>query len=201
MIIGLYGRTDKRPLAYPLLKVLQVYGDVCFITRNKQYLRLSDTRESGGHYQNVMIIATDLSYDEIWEEVGYRTSDFKFVIYDMYDEIPDGLDLTIVCRTVVKESDEDEMLDWIESEKEEVRFEYEPAKGFFGSLFKKKIDNLPELSLSLEMWRFIEISEACRFIPKVPRCGIEQMFNGKLGEVLDLNSNSVLTLLEEGEAV
>lgn len=209
MQLGLYGSTDKRPLVYALFKVLQNYGDVCFITKNRQYLRLTKERESGGHYQNVMIITTDASYDEVWEEIGYNPDDFSHVIYDMELEIPDNLDLTIACRTMVKDEYEDEALTWMNSPIEEVKFDYdnESSGGFFSSLFKKKKKNTKEkeeaivnkVSMTQSLWRFIETVECCRIIPPIPDCGICEVFTGKLSKLLKTSSADIKVLLKEGE--
>lgn len=206
MQLGLYGSTDKRPLVYALFKVLQNYGDVCFITKNRQYLRLTRDRESGGHYQNVMIIVTDSSYDEVWEEIGYYPDDFSHVIYDMELEIPDNLDLTIACRTMIKDDEEDDILSWISSTIEEVKFDYDNesrGRGFLSSLFKKKNkneeDDIKMISMTQSLWKFLETVECCRIIPPVPDCGLYEVFDGKLSKLLKTRSEDIKVLLKEGE--
>ena len=202
MHLGLYGSTDKRPLVYALFKLLQNYGDICFLTKNRQHLRLSDTHESGGHFQNVMIVVTDLSYDEIWEEISQNPHDFQHVIYDMDQDFPNNLDLTIVCRTMVKADGEDEHLNWIHSDKEEVKFDYDGARpGFFAGLFSKKnnADEIQKISMEASLWKFVETSEACRIIPPVPDCGILEVLSGKIADILDLTVDEVKTLIKEGE--
>lgn len=213
MDIGLYGSTDKRPLVYALFKLLQNYGDVCFITKNRQYLRLTKERESGGHYQNIMVIVTDASYDEVWEEIGYNADDFNHVIYDMDVDIPDNLDLAIACRTMVKDPEEDEILPWIDCPIEEVKFDYEGGRkqggNFFKSLFSKKKKNkdateekvVTHISMTQELWRFIETVESCRIIPPVPDCGIDNVFNGLISKLLKTKGADIKVLLKEGEVI
>ncbi len=206
MQLGLYGSTDKRPLVYALFKVLQNYGDVCFITKNRQYLRLTKERESGGHYQNVMIIATDLSYDEIWSEINHYPDDFAFVIYDMELEVPDDLDLTIACKTMVKDDEEEEILSWVTSSIEKVKFDYDNTgrgNGFFNSLFKKKNkdseETINKITMTQSLWKFLETVECCRIIPPIPDCGIYEVFDGKLSKLLKTSSSDIRVLLKEGE--
>lgn len=202
MQLGLYGDTDKRPLVYALFKLLQNYGDILFISKNKQYLRLSDTRDSGGYYQNIMIVATELSYDEIWETIGHNADDFKHVIYDMdSDNIPDDLDHTIVCRTMVKADGEDASLEWIDSPMGEIKFNFDGKDGFFARLFKKKDTEILNIEMSGELWRYVETVEACRLLPPVPECGIVDILTENVGELLKLDRASIYTLLNEGEGM
>lgn len=82
MIINLIGDCDKRPVLYTVMKMLQYLGDVLLVTDNPRLLKLSDTRESGGHYQNTMICVTDGGMDDFLSEFGYVQEDFAHVIVD-----------------------------------------------------------------------------------------------------------------------
>ena len=72
MQIGVYGYTDKRPIIYALMKLLQKTGDVALFSNNRHYKRLLENGESTGHMANIMISISDASPDEVFEEIGYK---------------------------------------------------------------------------------------------------------------------------------
>lgn len=82
MIINIIGECDKRPVTYCVMKILQALGDVLFITTSSRLVRLSDTGESGGHYQNTMIGVTTDGIDDFFSEFNYTRNDFNNIIVD-----------------------------------------------------------------------------------------------------------------------
>lgn len=82
MVINIIGDCDKRAVLYTVMKIAQTLGDVLVVTSSSRLCKLSDTRESGGHYQNTMICVTDQGIDDFFADFGYALEDFEFVIID-----------------------------------------------------------------------------------------------------------------------
>ena len=82
MKINIIGDCDKRAIVYTLMKVLQTLGDVLLVTDDKRLVKLTDTQESDGHYQNVMICYADSGIDDFFQEFGYAIQDFEHIIVD-----------------------------------------------------------------------------------------------------------------------
>lgn len=82
MKINVIGDCDKRAIVYTLMKVCQTLGDVLIVTDDNRLLKLTDTGESGGHYQNVMICYTDEGIDDFFANFGYALQDFEHIIID-----------------------------------------------------------------------------------------------------------------------
>lgn len=115
MVINILGECDKRPVIYTLLKVLQEFGDVLYLSNNTGALRLSDTRQSFGHYQNVMVAVTDDNYDDFFQDAPYGLDDFENVIIEGLDcEDPD---MTIFVEGMRISDFESQMLDMVEEYK------------------------------------------------------------------------------------
>lgn len=110
MIVGILGQCDKRVLMYPLLKVLELSGDVIIITDNSQFKRLIDG-DDYGHYHNTLICVTDLSPEEVWEDIEYNEDDFDHVIYDLKYYVPPSVDKVIYVYTVEKNPDDLDLLE------------------------------------------------------------------------------------------
>ena len=111
MVIAVVGRTDKRPVIYTLMKLFQSLGDCCVLTQDRHFRRLiEDTDGYLGHIQNIMVSVSDASPDEIFVEMGYRKTDFEFIIYDCIDLIPDESDLVIWVGGADGMTEDDETL-------------------------------------------------------------------------------------------
>ena len=112
MIINLIGECDKRPVLYTLMKICQDLGDVLLVTSSSRLLRLSDTRESGGHYQNVMIHFTQDGIDDFFESISYDSSSFECIIVD--NIITASADLTIYVKSYIPSAREKDMIEYLE---------------------------------------------------------------------------------------
>lgn len=112
MIISIIGDCDTRPVLYTLMKVCQSLGDVLVVTSNNRLLRLSDTRDSFGHYQNTMIGYTVEGIDNFWEECVYDVSDFSYVIID--NMITASADLVLYCQGLLESEEEKDNLEYID---------------------------------------------------------------------------------------
>ena len=84
MIINIIGNCDKRPVLYTVMKICQTLGDVLVITNNARLLRLSDTWDSFGHYQNTMIAYTQEGIDDFLDDFAY------LIDFDRIDQIAVG---------------------------------------------------------------------------------------------------------------
>lgn len=115
MIINIIGDCDKRPVTYCVIKILQSLGDVLLVTTSNRLIRLSDTGESGGHYQNVMIGVTSEGVDDFFEEFNYNRNDFNNIVVD--NVIEAEADLTIYVEGMTESENEKYVLSLLESYK------------------------------------------------------------------------------------
>lgn len=115
MIINIIGDCDKRPVTYCALKILQSIGDVLFITTSSRLVRLSDTGESGGHYQNTMIGVTGDGIDDFFSEFSYNRNDFDNILVDNIVEA--DADLTIYVEGMVTSENEKAYLSMLDNYK------------------------------------------------------------------------------------
>lgn len=112
MIIGVLGSCDKRPYIYPLLKLLNESGDVLFVTDNNQCMRLIEGTDLGT-YQNITVVVTSASPDQVWEDIGYRPEDFDHVVFDLKYYLVDEADEYVYLYTIEKQEDEEEVLELV----------------------------------------------------------------------------------------
>ena len=113
MVINLIGDTDKRPVLYTIMKVCQMLGDVLLVTNSSRLIRLSDTHESMGHCQNVMIAVTQEGIDDFWSSFPYEVSDFEYVIVD--NIIIADADVTIHVQGMASSDYEQDALAYLEN--------------------------------------------------------------------------------------
>jgi hypothetical protein len=114
MIIGVLGYTDKRPVLYSLLKILQSTGDVIMITDDRHFKRLLKDNAPLGHLLNILICVTDATPDEVWAEIGHEQDDFDHVVYDVRTTLPDDIDLYIHVNGSSLDDGEEDLLECIE---------------------------------------------------------------------------------------
>lgn len=112
MIINIIGDCDKRPVLFTVMKICQALGDVLLITSSSRLLRLSDTGESLGHYQNTMIGVTFDGIDDFWENFTYDSTDFEYTIID--NIISADSDVIIYVRGMIESEAEKDNLEYIE---------------------------------------------------------------------------------------
>lgn len=116
MIVNVVGDCDKRAVIYTLMKIFQTLGDVLFVTNNSYFRRLSDTGESGGHYQNTMIAFTNGGIGDFFEEFRYDYEDFAHVILD--NVIEADADLTIHVYSMLDSEQTKDSLEYLEDVQE-----------------------------------------------------------------------------------
>lgn len=105
MIINVVGAGDNRPVIYALLKVCQTFGDVLLISDRDYVFRLSNTGESGGHYQNVMVTYATGGIDDFLETFDYDFTDFSYTITE--NSVEASADLNIYVKSMSVESNTD----------------------------------------------------------------------------------------------
>lgn len=105
MIINIVGAGDNRPVIYALLKVCQTFGDVLLISDRDYVFRLSNTGESGGHYQNVMVTYATGGIDDFLSGFDYDFTDFSFTITE--NAVEASADLNIYVKSMSAEADAD----------------------------------------------------------------------------------------------
>lgn len=117
MKIGVLGYTDKRPVLYSLLKILQATGDVVMISDDRHFKRLLKDDAPLGHLLNILICVTDATPDEVWAEIGHEQDDFDHVVYDIRATLPDDVDLYIHVNGSSLDEGEEDLLECIEEYK------------------------------------------------------------------------------------
>lgn len=113
MVINIIGECDKRPVLYTCMKICQTLGDVLIVSNNTRLKRLSDTRETYGHYQNTMIAITSDGIDDFFDEFMYSTADFEFIIVD--NVIMANADLYIYVKGMNVSEFESDTMEYIDS--------------------------------------------------------------------------------------
>lgn len=149
MRINLIGECDKRPVLYTLLKICQGMGDVLLITSSSRINRLSDTRDTYGHYQNTMIAVTHEGLDDFLENFVYDLVDFNYVIID--NIIDADADLTIYVQGYVQSEWEKDNLEYLDSY----------------ATIKLYSDKLLESTTPYKLEEFESLRDMCVVAPKV----------------------------------
>lgn len=112
MVINIIGDCDKRPVLYTVMKICQTLGDVLLVSSSSRLMRLSDTRESYGHYQNVMVTVTQDGIDDFFDNFEYDMADFECVIVD--NIILAEADVYLYVEGMTMSESESEMLEYID---------------------------------------------------------------------------------------
>ena len=113
MIINIIGDCDKRPVLYTVLKVCQTLGDVLLITNSTRLARLSDTRDTYGHYQNIMVAITTEGIDDFLEAFDYGLNSFAYVVVDNISLAE--ADVTIYVEGLNQSEYEQDTLEYVEN--------------------------------------------------------------------------------------
>ena len=115
MVINIIGDCDKRPVLYTVMKICQTLGDVLLVSNSTRLIRLSNTRESYGHYQNTMVAITQDGIDDFFENFEYDLEDFEYTIVD---NIPLAeADLVIYVEGLIQSEGEMDVLEYIDDYK------------------------------------------------------------------------------------
>ncbi len=112
MIISVIGDCDKRPVIYCMIKVMQEFGSVLYLTSNSSALRLTPNRLSGEHYQNTMVVYTEDGFDDYFDNCGYTPDDFGCVLLDNVECAE--ADLTVYVAGMVQSPAESAVLEYTE---------------------------------------------------------------------------------------
>lgn len=113
MVINIIGDCDKRPVLYTIMKICQSLGDVLLVSSSSRLIRLSDTRDTYGHYQNCMIAITQDGIDDFFEEFVYDITDFEFIIVD--NIVTADADLVIYVAGMTQSIQEHDNLEYIDN--------------------------------------------------------------------------------------
>lgn len=125
MVINIIGDCDKRAVLYTVLKICQTLGDVLLVSNSSRLMRLSDTKESYGHYQNVMVAITHDGFDDFLDNFEYDTNSFEYTVVDNITLAE--ADLVIYVEGLLQSEQEADMLEYIE--------EYKTIPLYKGKLF------------------------------------------------------------------
>lgn len=129
MIINIIGDCDKRAVLYTVMKVCQTLGDVLLVSNNTRLMRLSNTRENYGHYQNTMIAITQDGIDDFFENFEYDLEDFEYVIVD--NIVLAEADLVLYVEGLLPSESEMDTLEYIE--------DYKTIKLYKGNMLTNRV--------------------------------------------------------------
>lgn len=115
MIINIVGDCDKRPVLYTVMKICQTLGDTLLVSKDNRILRLSDTRENQGHYQNVMVAIATEGIDDFFEEFLYSQQEFTNIIVD--GMVSADADITLYVKGLMSSDEEMDMLEYLDEYK------------------------------------------------------------------------------------
>jgi hypothetical protein len=186
LIIGVVGFTDKRPVIYTLIKLLESMGDVILISDDRHFRRLLKDHSTLGYFNNVLVAVTDMSSDEVFSEIGYNVSDFDHVLIDVRDMIPAEADLFIYVEGSSIDDEEMEILSCID--------EYVTVKVCYEGKDKTCINLVP----SSEVFKAVESIEAHRLLVPIPAKEFVKGISELLSEKLNMSSKDISTLLTRG---
>ncbi|WP_105614125.1 hypothetical protein [Vallitalea okinawensis] len=187
MLIGVLGYTDKRPVIYALMKILQATGDVAVITSNRHYKRLLEDHASFGHMANIMIAVTDATPDEVFHEIEHTQDDFDHIIFDIQDTVPEKVDLMYYVKGYDYEEGEKDFLDCIG--------EYTTVNMMYGGRSEKGSINVP---LTLSLISTIEVIESKKILMGIPSKSLNQGLARGLAGVLSLGYKEAMKILTRG---
>ncbi|GFN30931.1 hypothetical protein [Paenibacillus xylaniclasticus] len=185
MQIGVYGSTDKRPVVYALLKLLQATGDVALFSNNRHYKRLLEYGQSQGHMANIMIAVSDSSPDEIFEEIGHTPDDFEHVVFDIQDTIPGDLSLVLHVKGYAVEEEEQDFVEMLGDDVKVVKLLYD------GKSEREAINVQPVSPL----WRTVEQIEALKILAPLPSKVLNRGLANLLASKLGMKQKSALAIL------
>ena len=157
MKIVIYGLTDTRPVVYTLLKMLQPMGNIVLHTENPHYKRLIENNLEIGDLENIFLVVSQDTLEEILELLEMDMEGFDYVLYDSI--IPEEFDVLIhVCGVNISDYESSEVEDFFSGE----------AEGF--SAYKLNLGfGDKHVPYSLEMFTNIEKIEAFRSLMEVDR--------------------------------
>ncbi len=166
MVVNVIGECDNRPILYCCMKVLQEFGDVLLVTSSNRLLRLSDTQESSGHYQNTMICVTHDGIDDFFDQLRYDRGDFDYIIIDNVVTVES--DITLYVEGMSVSETESYLLSMLD--------EYQTIR-----LYK---DKLIEASTAYKIEQFEALRDMCPMTPKVINA-VCKLLSPKLGVSAD----------------
>lgn len=184
--IGLYGPCDKRAIVFGLFKLLQDFGAVLFITKERHYRRLIDDREFG-YFQNVLICSSDETPDTIFTELNMNPETFDFVIWDTTDNVPDKLDISFICSCYRDELLFDDIVGLYDNPV--------TVKFLFDSKREKSSYNV---AISTALFKYLELTEAYKVLKPFTFGDISKIFETELAPMLDIRPKTVKGILRKG---
>ncbi|GKX28629.1 hypothetical protein SH1V18_11090 [Vallitalea longa] len=189
MTIGVLGFTDKRPILYPLVKLLEATGDVIVITDDRHFKRLIEDYSSLGHLGNIMICVTDATPDEVWEEIELEADDFDHVIFDLRDTIHEDIQLYIHVKGSDFEDGEEDLLECID--------EYTEFKLMYDGKTDKAKDTI-NIPINLKIISSIEVLENKKILLPSPSNKVNMELAKLLAPHLDIKTKDALKILKRG---
>lgn len=187
-ILGLVGATDKRVIAYPLIKVLMHLGRTLIVADDGVFRRFDTDYQTRFDYGNSEFIITPKIDDDLIEEVKQRSSQFEYVLFITTNEIPDPIDKVIYVRGINKGFATEDVLEKIEeSEFSEVLLTFSKVQN------KKALKITP----SIKQYKYIiSCEDAKEFLPSSDTAFVSMLITFFEKE-LDLPKNTLRKILAQ----
>lgn len=182
--IGLYGDTDKRPIVFALLKLLQDIGTVLFVTRERHYSRLID-KEEFGYFQNILICTSDVSPDYVFDYIEVNPESFDFILFDISTYIPDDLDLVVTCTSYRDELLVDEMALDLPEPLVQIKLMFDG----------KRDKDYYNIKPTAALYKYIELVESYKILPPFRFRDISIFIEKEIGSRIDLDSKTIQKIL------
>lgn len=186
MFIAVLGHTDKRPVVYSLIKLLQSTGDVAVITNDRHFQRLLENNSTIGHFNNVLITVTDLSPDEIFMEINHAPSDFDHVIFDTQNMLPEDVDLVLYIKGFELEEGDQDLLDCIDN------------CIIVNMCYSRSEKGAINVSPSYDMFKAVEIFESKKLLVPIPPKQLKTGLANLLAPKLKMNEKEAFKILNRG---
>lgn len=177
MIVSVYGQTEKRPVIYTLMKLLQHLGDVCLISDDRHFKRLVEDETNEGHYQNIFVTVTDSQPDEVFDEIEHNPSDFEHIIFD--GSVPENADLVIFVTGMVITEAEQEFVEYLDNYKT-------IALGFGKNC----------IPYTIQMFKNLELIESKKMLREVDK-KLTQQLATMLAEPLKMSASNICKVVRK----
>lgn len=201
MSIAIFGRTDKRFFIMALFNLLQKFGEILFVTSNNHYCRLSKGFSKIEFFENILIVNSENSLETILPELGYVSTDFDFIIYDVIDSLPENISIILyVTSDCISAEEVDEIT--ILSPTHIVWQLYNDFD-LVSARLTRKVKNLEisknnSFSISLQMLQELEIAEAKQRSVRFKNKSLARTLFYIFGDILNLSLKNINILLQRG---
>lgn len=175
--ICLIGPVDKRVVAYPLLKVIDIAGKVLVVTDDANFRRFSDDYSLQFTFgRSDYIILNEITPFAI-EEAGFKVLNYDYVLYVTTNTLIENNDILVYCHGDNKSICTSDILD--------ILADRDDYKEVLLSQVKNNVKSIPKIDISKETMGYVwSCEEYKEFLPcknvELVKTSVE-LFSEKLG--------------------